>query len=121
MRLLPQTPIERLYATLRGAPNSLAFVDGLLSALAVQFQVADADLARVPKTGATVVVANHPFGLLEGAVLAHVFTKVRPDVKFLANHLLAQAPEIRDFLILVDPFGEKDSVRYNRRGLREAL
>ena len=35
-------------------------------------------MARVPAKGAVVAVANHPFGMLEGAVLGSALTAVRP-------------------------------------------
>jgi len=52
-----------------------------------------------------VVVANHPFGALEGVVLAELLTRVRPDVKVMANYLLGRIPELRELFFFVDPFG----------------
>jgi len=39
----------------------------LLTLLEVTYQVAPADLSRIPATGPVVVTANHPFGFLEAA------------------------------------------------------
>lgn len=83
--------------------------------------ISEADLARIPQEGPLVIAANHPFGLLEGLVLARLLDKVRPDVRILANSLLGFVPEMRHCLILVDPFGAKDSVRANGKGVREVL
>ena len=57
--------------------------------------MSELDLQQIPRTGATVIVANHPFGILEGAVLATVLQRIRPDVRFLANQVLGRIPEIR--------------------------
>ena len=67
------------------------------------------------------MVANHPFGLLEGLLLARLLDKVRPDVRILANSVLGFVPQMTHRLILVDPFQAKDSVRANGRGVREVL
>jgi putative hemolysin len=87
----------------------------------VEAVMSNADLARIPREGPLVVVANHPFGLLEGLLLARLLDKVRPDVRILANSLLGFVPEMNRRLILVDPFGTKDSVRANGKGVREVL
>jgi putative hemolysin len=90
-----------------------------LEDLHVTSDCAAEDLARVPRSGAVVVVANHPFGLVEGAILAALLQRVRPDVKFLANSLLAGIEGLEDCLIPVDPFG--DAAKVNWRGLRQSI
>ena len=67
----------------------------LLQRLAVTYRVADRDLQHIPRKGPVVVVANHPFGILEGAILSTLLGRIRPDVKFLANDILTVIPEIR--------------------------
>ena len=83
--------------------------------------ISEADLARIPQDGPLVIAANHPFGILEGLVLARLLDKVRPDVRILANSLLGFVPEMNHRLILVDPFGAKDSAHANGRGVRQVL
>jgi putative hemolysin len=68
-----------------------------------------------------IVVANHPFGGVETAILASILRSMRCDVKFMANSLLSAIPEIRDLLIPVNPFPGKTSVRDNIRPVREAI
>jgi putative hemolysin len=90
----------------------------------VELRVDAADTARIPATGPVVVVANHPFGMLDGAVLAVLLTRVRPDVKVMTNYLLRDVPELAQHCIFVDPFQSDVSgngIQVNRRALREAL
>lgn len=102
------------------APNA-PFVDDVMEAMEVGAQVVRADFDRIPKKGPLVVVANHPYGGLEGIVLASVLGKVRPDVKVMANYLLSGIPEMQEMFIAVDPFGGPDSQRTNAAGLRAAM
>jgi putative hemolysin len=100
-------------------------LENLLAKMHVDLHVDAADMARIPATGPVVVVANHPFGVLDGAALAVLLTRVRPDVKVMTNCLLRDVPELAQHCIFVDPFqseGAGVSGTYaNRRGVREAL
>ena len=59
-------------------------------------------LARVPKTGPLVFVANHPFGVLDGVIICHLVNRVRGDFRILTNAVLNRADEVKEFLLPVD-------------------
>jgi putative hemolysin len=111
----------RLYGTVSAAGVSQSFPERLLERLAVTCRLAESDLQQIPRTGPVVMVANHPFGILEGAVLAAMLTRVRPDVRFLANEMLAAVPEIASLLIPVDALSGTAGARRNAHGLRRSL
>jgi len=93
----------------------------ILRSLNVAYQVAPEELANIPKRGPLVVVANHPYGGIEGVMLAALLRSVRSDVKVMANQVLWSFPGLRKSLIPVDPFGNQASARYNVRGLKTAI
>jgi putative hemolysin len=97
------------------------FIDIALKRLSISFTLAEDALQRIPEKGPAVLVANHPFGGIEGLILIHLLKKVRPDSKILANFILGRIKEIRDNFILVDPFGSSSSTRKNTQPLREAI
>jgi putative hemolysin len=59
-------------------------------------------LAKVPKTGPLVVVANHPFGVLDGVIICHLVNRVRGDFQILTNAVLNRADEVKEYLLPVD-------------------
>jgi putative hemolysin len=113
-------PLRDVYSKVKQAQGSGLF-EKLLSEMRIQVRVAPEDLARIPQTGAALVVANHPFGILDGAVLGALLTRIRTDVKILTNYLLEGVEESRDFCIYLDPFSRASSHRVNARGLRQAI
>jgi putative hemolysin len=69
----------------------------------VQLAIGQAErLEMVPKTGPLMIVANHPFGALEGMLLTRLLLRIRPDLKVLTNQLLQVFPEFKDVFIGVD-------------------
>ena len=120
-RFIPVGRVRELYHRVRQSSEGFG-LEGLLTEMRVELRVDPADLARIPAAGPVVVVANHPFGMLDGAVLAVLLTRVRPDVKVMTNHLLRDVPELARHCIFVDPFQNgRGSIDVNRIAVREAL
>jgi putative hemolysin len=121
-KMLAIDKINHIYYQAAESPEKEThFADRVLDNMDVSYEVATEDLARIPKTGPVVVVANHPFGGLEGLVLASLLKSVRPDVKLMANFLLERIPDLRDFFIFVDPFGRTESAKVNIKPLKETM
>jgi putative hemolysin len=70
-------------------------------------------LEAVPRNAPVLFIANHPYGVLDGLVLAWLASKALPDVKVLANHVLCQAAETRDHLLPVDFTRTEAALRTN--------
>jgi len=93
--------------------------DRMLEPLGVDWEIAVGDLDRIPREGPLVVVANHPFGGLEGIVLGAVLKRVRPDARILVTRFLHAVRLLRPDFFFVDNFGGAESVRRNVGVLRE--
>lgn len=119
-KLAPVHRVRNLYRRVQRSPEGFR-LDSLLSEMRIDFRVDSADQSRIPSSGPVVVVANHPYGVLDGALLTVLLTRVRPDVKILTNFLLSDVPELKRHCIFVDPFETDRSLDSNRRASREAL
>lgn len=67
--LLPDQLDRCWMKAVEDSPGPSVFAS-FLAAMGVRWDCADDDLARLPANGPVVVVANHPFGLVEGQIRA---------------------------------------------------
>src|SRR5438045_9341155 len=94
--LLQIDRLEELYVRARAEHN---FVRRLLEDLEVHIDITASDFEKIPKSGAVIAVSNHPFGILDGAMLADLLSRARSDVRILTNHLLRPLPELAPICI----------------------
>jgi putative hemolysin len=120
-RMLGLAWMDDIYRARPEGCRGADFAAWTLEAMGVPLRVAESDLDRIPGSGPVVVVANHPFGGVDGLALARLVCSRRKDVKILANYFLGRIPELRDLFLFVDPFGGPDSTRANLGALRQAL
>ena len=90
-----------------GVKEGQAFWSQALDLMGVELQTPKDQINRIPKTGAAVIVSNHPHGLVDGMVLAELIGRVRPDYKILTRSLLTEVDEVRQFMIPV-PFPHEE-------------
>ncbi|MBL0063317.1 MAG: hypothetical protein IPP40_18000 [bacterium] len=112
---------EKFYNSVAERETGSGFCKDILNRLDLKIQVSDEDLSRVPTSGASVVVANHPFGLLDPMILYVTLRAIRPDVKVLTNFMLSRLRELHDFCIFVDPFGGPQAAKQNAKAVRETM
>ncbi|MFS2188625.1 lysophospholipid acyltransferase family protein [Mucilaginibacter sp. Mucisp84] len=80
------------------------FVDAILEGCGIDVEFDERELRNIPKDGAFIAIANHPYGGIEGMVLLKILCMARPDSKLMANFLLKKIPNLADYFIAVNPF-----------------
>ncbi|MGV6807207.1 MAG: lysophospholipid acyltransferase family protein [bacterium] len=96
------------------------FVEQVLDYFDFRYSVRDDERQRIPVSGRVVIVANHPIGSLDGLALLKLVREIRPDVKVVANEVLATLEPIHNLLLPVDNMGGK-TARKNLIGIHEHL
>jgi putative hemolysin len=119
-KLVPLEQARNLYEKVRERTGGFS-LRTLLDEMQVEIRVGATDVSRIPDRGPVVAVANHPFGILDGAVVSVLLSRVRPDVKVMTNAVLSGIPELQESCIFVDPFGTPESVQNNRNALKQAM
>lgn len=119
--LLGLKKCQQLYDQLEVNLSAEQFPRLALEKLAVSYQLDPHEKQRIPTSGPCILIANHPFGGIEGLILLDLLSQLRPDFKVMANFILTRVPELRERLISVDPFGGDLAAQTNLLPLRQAL
>ena len=61
---------------------------------------------NIPPSGRFILIANHPYGFLDGLALLKMIIPIYPKVKITANFLLRNIPIFKPYTIAVNPFSE---------------
>ena len=78
------------------------FWPAAVEALKLDIRIDRGAADAIPASGPIVVVANHPFGVVDGLVLAHLVARRRNDFRLLVHTLLTSAPEPAPWLLPID-------------------
>ncbi len=102
-RFTGQPRIKRLYLDYvnDGRPDELFWQDAV-GRLNITTKVAFEPDAYIPKTGRLLVIANHPFGVVDGLILCSEISKIRHDYKIITHQVLRQAPAVRHQILPID-------------------
>ncbi len=120
-RVLGLKDLDDRYQCLPASKDYRDFLTEVLNALRVEYLCDDDEVARLPTSGPVIVIANHPFGGLDGIIITHLLAGLRSDLRVLANGLLARIIELKPVLIPVNPFGGTAARHPNVSGTRAAL
>lgn len=99
----------------------LEYTNAILEHYAIDFEISDEDLKRLPKKGAYVTVSNHPLGAIDGVILIKLMLENRPDFKIMANFLLKRMVPIEPYILPVNPFEDHKNVRSSIAAFKKTL
>jgi len=100
-----QQRFQQQYPHLHG----IDFVEQLLEHFDFGYTIQPREMMRIPAHGRVVVIANHPIGTLDAAVLLKLISQVRSDVKAVTNQLLSSIAPLQSLLLPVDNMDGKTS------------
>ena len=63
-------------------------------------------IENIPTSGRFILIANHPYGFLDGLAILKMIIPRYPKVKITANFLLRNIPIFKPYTIPVNPFSE---------------
>ncbi|WP_428925493.1 lysophospholipid acyltransferase family protein [Marinibacterium sp. SX1] len=78
-------------------------------------------LDHIPRTGPLILIANHPYGILDGLVMGHILSVTRGDFRILAHRVFRKAEDLNRIILPISFDETKEAVRTNIETRRESL
>ncbi len=102
-KLTGRKHLQKIYEELHAeGPNPFDVWKSGLDKLDIDINYDPEQLAKIPKDGPLIFVANHPFGVVDGIIFMHLVSRVRKDYFVLVNEVLAHEEFMKDHLLPVD-------------------
>lgn len=101
--------------------NGHSFWQVMPQRFGLELRVTHGSLANIPAHGPLVVIANHPFGILDGLILGQLLDRSRPNFRILANGVFAKAKALDDVLLPIHFDETREAVKANLQTRTTAL
>ncbi len=97
------------------------FFDVMVDRYGLSLDVVGGSLDNIPKTGPLVLVANHPYGILDGLMMGHMLRRTRGDFRILANSVFKRAEEVNRIVLPISFDETKEALQQNIQTRKNAL
>ncbi len=114
--------LEKLYKNFTlNSEKPHTFWSDILSEMKIKVINKSVNKLDIPKTKSLLVIANHPFGIIDGLILCSLISKVRSDFKIMTHETLQLLPHLDDFILPVDfTNNSKDAKKQNVKTANDA-
>lgn len=107
-RIVHEEEINRILEKYEGLPT-VEFIRGALREMNITYELVG--IEKLDKKGRYIFASNHPFGGLDGLMLAEKVAEYFGDVKVVVNDLLMNLDPLKDIFVPVNKHG-RQSTRY---------
>ncbi len=114
-RITGKKKLETLYSQYQKKNNDpRMFWSDILDVMDIKFVNKSKNKILIPSKGSLIIIANHPFGIIDGLILCSIVSKVRGDFKIMTHETLKFLPQLEEYILPIDFSGtEKLTVKFN--------
>ncbi|WP_170329992.1 lysophospholipid acyltransferase family protein [Ruegeria arenilitoris] len=87
----------------------------------LSLDVVGGGLSNIPKTGPLILIANHPYGILDGLMMGHMLSETRGDFRILAHRVFRKAEDINRIILPISFDETKEAMKLNLETRKTAL
>jgi putative hemolysin len=88
---------------------------------ALDLQIIGGSMASVPKTGPLILIANHPYGILDGLMMGYMLSQARGDFRILAHKIFRKADDLNRIILPVNFDETREGMKANLATRKQAL
>ena len=103
-----------IYEKLKSEPFEVAnFFKGAMKETQVKCHYDQEKIKKIPKDGPLIIIANHPFGIVDGMIMCDIAARVRGDFKILINSVLCVDEDLNNHFLPINFDQTKDAIKTN--------
>lgn len=87
----------------------------------LDLKVVGGSLDLIPREGPLVLIANHPYGILDGLMMGHILSLVRGDFRIMAHRVFRKAEDIERVILPISFDDTKEALALNIETRKTAL
>ncbi|TCL09670.1 putative hemolysin [Shimia isoporae] len=115
----------RLIKRAAGYENEVAsgrdFWEVMRERYGLTLDVVSGSLDNIPKTGPLIMIANHPYGILDGLMMGHILSETRGDFRILAHQVFRKAEDLNRIILPISFDESKEAVKLNLQTRKKSL
>jgi putative hemolysin len=97
------------------------FWEVMVDRYGLSLDVVGGSLSNIPVTGPLILIANHPYGILDGLMMGHILSELRGDFRILAHRVFRKAEELNRIILPISFDGTKEAMKLNIETRKTAL
>jgi len=101
--------------------DPIFLVNSLFELLDLNFDLPEEDIRNIPVEGAFIAVSNHPFRGIDSMLLFKLIYESRSDFKIMASHLLQNIEPLKDIILPVNTYEQRNQEKSSFTGIRLGL
>lgn len=96
------------------------FWEVMVERYGLSLDVVGGALENIPRDGPLIVIANHPYGILDGLTLGHILSRTRGDFRIMAHRVFRKAEDLNRIILPISFDGTKEAIQLNVQTRRVA-
>ncbi|MDA9352224.1 lysophospholipid acyltransferase family protein [Ascidiaceihabitans sp.] len=126
VRLLENTTGRlRLIKRAKGYEDEVAqgrdFWQVMVDRYGLSLDIVGGALSNIPSEGPVILIANHPYGILDGLMMGHILSQARGDFRILANSVFRKAEDLNRIILPISFNETREGVQTNIATRKTAL
>ncbi len=101
--------------------NGRDFWEVMAERYGLSLDIMSGALSNIPKNGPVIVIANHPYGILDGMMMGLILSRARGDFRIMANNVFQKAEDLNRVILPVSFDETKEAMRLNLQTRKTAL
>ncbi len=114
--------LEKIYKNYAlNSSEPLKFWSDILELMNIKIKNRSKNPLCIPTEGSLMIIANHPFGIIDGMILCSLVSKYRNDFKIMTHETLKFLPKLEPYILPVDfSNNKKETIKLNIETAKKA-